>query len=725
LLFRIPSELIAFACLLSSATTRAEPPATPVDHGSYEAMSLEELLNVAIVSASMQQESLGESPVPVTVITAEMIRQSGARNLQDALIMFVPGMTLVEDHNELNVAMRGVYASSQQKILIMLDGHRLNSRAYSSANPDFSIDLSKVKQIEVLRGPASSLYGNVALTAVINIITRKGKDVDGLTVSGGLGDYGQRTGHLLFGTSFLEGKGDVLVWGSLYRSSGQSIDIPASEEFSAVPVAGTALVGANQQPASYDLGFKLRFGDLSLMASRRYGKWTPPFSDTGITGEVYDANRYHPFQDNGPGLGQRYNHLELKYAHDLSKAIQFEASIYYDTSETLGYTITNPATGGGLFIGWNDDDVGGIVDARYSYSAGPAGSGAVTVGTQLEMMRLIGSTEISGSNGILTTVVESPTKPLLQSGHEETLSAFLQVKHQFRSWLVFNGGFRYDFKERHLGEPISDLSPRLALVFLGGERFDVKLSYSQSFVDAPYWYRYNSLASYSGSQSLRPEHLRSLQLTPTVTLLDGQFKNTLNLFYNNLYDFIFRNNAAVAPAPFYQNAGSLQTIGAEEEVAWIQRYYHLRGNATYQYLLKASSYPADESSHRINNVPSLVANVIADANPLFPWTDKLWLNASLRYTSSQLSPINITFKDAAGNVVNRFNEPGNEVKGYVVSNVGAHLSDFPVAGLDADATVYNVFNQRYDQGGSPLHPYPQPGRWFLVNLSYHLSPSMF
>ncbi|MCD4691376.1 MAG: Plug domain-containing protein, partial [Calditrichales bacterium] len=119
-------------------------------------MSLEDILNLTVVSASKQAEPLQEVPVPVTVITSEMIQNIGAKNLKDVLITYVPGITFSQDHNEINVAMRGVYASSQQKILIMLDGHRLNCRAYSEANPDYSISLDKIKQIEVLRGPGSS-----------------------------------------------------------------------------------------------------------------------------------------------------------------------------------------------------------------------------------------------------------------------------------------------------------------------------------------------------------------------------------------------------------------------------------------------------------------------------------------------------------------------------------------------------------------------------------------
>ena len=142
-----------------------------------------------ITTASSQAENLNEVPVPTTLITEEMIRNSGASNLQEVLAAYVPGMTIVDCNDDINIAMRGIYSNGQEKILIMLNGHRLNSYCTNIAAPDFSISLDKLKQIEVLRGPASSLYGGVSLTAVVNLITKQGADVDGVNMKAGAGNY--------------------------------------------------------------------------------------------------------------------------------------------------------------------------------------------------------------------------------------------------------------------------------------------------------------------------------------------------------------------------------------------------------------------------------------------------------------------------------------------------------------------------------------------------------
>ena len=84
-------------------------------------------LTAKITTASSQAETLAEVPVPTTLITEDMIRNCGAQNLQGVLAAYVPGMNIVDCNDDINIAMRGIYSNGQEKILIMLNGHRLNS----------------------------------------------------------------------------------------------------------------------------------------------------------------------------------------------------------------------------------------------------------------------------------------------------------------------------------------------------------------------------------------------------------------------------------------------------------------------------------------------------------------------------------------------------------------------------------------------------------------------
>ena len=92
-------------------------------------------ITATITTASSQAENLNEVPVPTTLITEEMIRNSGARNLQEVLAIYVPSMNIIDCNDDINISMRGIYSNGQEKILIMLNGHRLNSYSINIAAP--------------------------------------------------------------------------------------------------------------------------------------------------------------------------------------------------------------------------------------------------------------------------------------------------------------------------------------------------------------------------------------------------------------------------------------------------------------------------------------------------------------------------------------------------------------------------------------------------------------
>ena len=184
-----------------------------------------------VTTASSQAESINEAPVPVTVITREMIDQlSNNKSIGQILATYVPGLNEVSAYSISNVAMHGVYTNSQEKILVMENGHRLNLRSTNNGKLDYAISTEKIDHIEILRGPASSLYGNVALTAVVNIITKKGREVNGIKGKYGYGSYGTHRADFITGTTLLDA--DVMAWASIYTSQGKKVDIPRESDYS-------------------------------------------------------------------------------------------------------------------------------------------------------------------------------------------------------------------------------------------------------------------------------------------------------------------------------------------------------------------------------------------------------------------------------------------------------------------------------------------------------------
>ena len=281
-----------------------------------------------ITTASSQAESLAEVPVPTTLITAEMIKTSGARNLQEVLAAYVPGMNLIDCNDDVNIAMRGIYSNTQEKILIMLNGHRLNSYATNTAAPDFSISLEKVKQIEVLRGPASSLYGGVALTGVVNIITKQGAEVDGLQAKVSAGNYGQVKVDAIFGKRYFDI--DLLVWGSGYRNSGERY----GDEF--------VRLGRIGNHPNYDFGLQLGWKGFQFMYDTHFSQKVAPYTMTSMA-KSYDRERYLSYNGLKPSFSNTSHHADLSYSHLLGN-LNLRYALTYDKSDYTRYQAISDST---------------------------------------------------------------------------------------------------------------------------------------------------------------------------------------------------------------------------------------------------------------------------------------------------------------------------------------------------------------------------------------------
>ncbi|MEL7371355.1 MAG: TonB-dependent receptor, partial [Myxococcota bacterium] len=531
--------LLTFSSGLSAAQEQAlKAEQTDASRSSDEdQLDLANLLEFTIESASRQKEPLKEAPVPVTVITSEMIRSIGARNLKDVLTAYVPGMTPIIDHNESNVAMRGIYASSQQKILVMIDGRRLNQRAYLAAatGHGISINPDKVAQIEVLRGPGSSVYGNVALSATVNIVTKRGEDIDGMKLRAGGGNFGQIRSDIAYGKTFDEDH-ELVLYGSFYRASGEDFSVSTEESYvenlqTETPIAGNVVIDGANTPVNYDFGLRYRIGNLTLVAQTRFDKHTEPYTALGRTGDIYDEDELRTVRGVGPGLGMQGSALGASYSQEIVDGFTLTLDVGYDVNSVQS-SAASSSNGGGVFFSWDEQALYGILQARYDYTLGGLGDGNILVGAHVDWWRLVDSILVTGTEGELVNVADNSRALLLLTGTESSYSGFFQVKQRLGRSFIVNVGGRLDYKTRRNNtgdfdtEPpeVDDVvvfSPRAAVIFTPTSNFDVKLSFADSFVDSPYWYRYNSLPTYAGAFDLRPEKLRSVQLTPSSNRIDG------------------------------------------------------------------------------------------------------------------------------------------------------------------------------------------------------------
>ena len=153
--------------------------------------------------ASRYEQPISEAPSNVYVITDEDIRQSGAPDLPTVLRR-IPGMEVMQTTGaEFNVSVRGDNQLSANKLLVMVDGRSIyvdvQGQMYWKAIP---VTLPEIKRIEVLKGPASVLYGFNAFDGIINIITKSPEEMKGATLQFGGGAYGTISSAAIYANTY-------------------------------------------------------------------------------------------------------------------------------------------------------------------------------------------------------------------------------------------------------------------------------------------------------------------------------------------------------------------------------------------------------------------------------------------------------------------------------------------------------------------------------------------
>ena len=219
---------LAFAVTVPmSATVAAQDPPVLAD------FSIEELLRLEVepvFGASKRLQPVTEAPASVTIITADDIGRYGYRTLAD-ILRGVRGLFVTTDRNYSYLGARGFARPGDynSRILLLVDGHRMNDNVYDQAaiGADFGLDPAMFARVEIIRGPASSLYGTSAFLAVVNVIMRTGASLHGGSVQSDVGSFGAHGTRAAIGRRFANGV-DAALSGNYEQTDGpKSLYFPA------------------------------------------------------------------------------------------------------------------------------------------------------------------------------------------------------------------------------------------------------------------------------------------------------------------------------------------------------------------------------------------------------------------------------------------------------------------------------------------------------------------
>lgn len=171
----------------------------PFDSGAKIEEEIEFLQEETVSIAVQHEQPISEAPSNVYVITDEDIRQSGAISLPTVLRR-IPGMEVIQMTGaDFDVSVHGDNQPRANKLLVLVDGRSIyldmQAEVLWKAIP---VTLPEIKRIEVLKGPASALYGFNAFDGIINIITKSPEEMKGATVQVGGGEYGTLTSAAIY-----------------------------------------------------------------------------------------------------------------------------------------------------------------------------------------------------------------------------------------------------------------------------------------------------------------------------------------------------------------------------------------------------------------------------------------------------------------------------------------------------------------------------------------------
>jgi iron complex outermembrane receptor protein len=636
-------------------------------------LPLDQLLNIrfdTVYTASRREQRTWEAPSAVSIVTREEIQAFGYRTLGDVL-RSAPGIYTTDDHYYTYLGIRGFSRPGDynSRALLLINGHRANDNIYESAliGQEALIDVEDIERVEIIRGPASSLYGSSAFFGVINVISRTGRNINGVEASFEGGSLETYKGRLAAGQLFESGV-EAMVSASYYDSMGndriyfREFDTPESNNGVAENLdyerAWHALTTVSYRDLTFSAGFNLRTRGI-------------PTASFGST-----------FNDARAQIWDRAGYLDLKFERDLPSDVHLLSRVAYHHYDYRGnYPYDAAAPGDPPQIIVNRDEVAGDWWGWEIVGTRPFWSDRLTVTSGLEFRHNFGQEQYNFDKG------SPPFFYVAARSEGVVIGAYAQADVAILTNFVASAGVRYDYYST-IG---STGNPRLGLMYRPWDETTFKLLYGRAF-RAPNAYETDYAApGYQASQNLRPETIHTIEAVWEQVIREP-VRTATSLFYYDVDDLISLDYSTSLVR--FRNLDRARAYGAE---------WSVEGRWTNGWMARVS-YTAQraedgDTGEELSNAPRHLAKMHLRV-PLLG--GRFFADPEILYVGS-VSAVR-----------------SGRVNDYWLVNFTL-LGREILPGLDLSASIYNVFDQDYAVTGSDEHiqrVLPQNGRTFRVQLTY-------
>lgn len=655
--------LIAILFFCRFVAIFAQSNSANTDHDFYN-MSLEDLMNIKVSVASVKALTARESPGIITLITEDEIRSSGARDLMD-LLNTIPGFEFGTDvQGVIGLGVRGNWAH-EGKFLLLIDGLEMNENLFSSVQFGNHYPVEHIRQIEIIRGPGSAMYGGFAEYAVINIITRQGEDLNGLSWSGNSSATSKGISGIRSGLSIGKKINDFSFSINSYAGSIRRSD----QEYSDLDGNSFAMY-SNSEIKNYttNAGFAYKKFHLRILTDQYQLQ----------TRDNYTTISSKPYLETFDSY-----FIEVKKELALHKKISIYPKVSYKKQTPWSYTGKSENEEMELFKVVSEKWNGGL---NLNYNP---------------------TTQISFSSGVDVACISATDKiegSAFRNGKTEikyfNTAVFLQALFQM-GFADFTVGTRYNYNE--LFNP--SFVPRIGITKVF-KHLHFKCLYSHAF-------RTPGTENINLGVDIQPEKTSVFEIEGGLQISENMFV-TLNAFRIRTNNTIVYYYDDYNESDAYKNYHGSGTEGVElvyklkNKWGWVEvnyGFYHAKNN------FKLDNYIV--SGH-----PDILLGFPAH-KLCAKGTFKIWKSLSV-------APVAI-FRSEKFDYRGTTSDGTDLIKRYpstLIADFSINYENLFLKGLHAGIGVYNILNTRQDyiQPYNSLHaPIPGQSREFAIKLRYDLS----